>query len=75
MSFIDPNVYVIGSIAYDDLETPSGSRDNLLGGSAVYFSIAGSIFSKIGMIGTVGSDFKEKDIIEAYLSEKIDRKI
>jgi len=62
MSFIDPNVYVIGSIAYDDLETPSGSRDNLLGGSAVYFSIAGSIFSKIGMIGTVGSDFKEKDI-------------
>jgi len=62
MSFIDPDVYVIGSIAYDDLETPSGSRDNLLGGSAVYFSIAGSIFSEIGMIGTVGNDFKEDDI-------------
>ena len=60
MSYIDPSVYVIGSIAYDDLETPSGSRNDLLGGSAVYFSIAGSIFSKIGIIGTVGNDFNEK---------------
>lgn len=62
MSYIDPSVYVIGSIAYDDLETPSGSRNDLLGGSAVYFSIAGSIFSKIGIIGTVGNDFNEKEI-------------
>lgn len=62
MSSIDPNVYVVGSIAYDDLETPSGTRDSLLGGSAVYFSIAGSIFSKMGMIGTVGYDFRDKDI-------------
>lgn len=62
MSFTDPKVYVVGSIAYDDLETLSGSRDNLLGGSAVYFSIAGSIFSRIGIIGTVGNDFKDEDI-------------
>ena len=59
---IDPKVHVVGSIAYDDITTPEGSRENLLAGSAVYFSLAASIYSDISMIGTVGSDFYDKDL-------------
>ena len=41
----DPKVHVVGSIAYDDITTPVGSRSDLLAGSAVYFSLANSIYS------------------------------
>ena len=58
----DPKVHVVGSIAYDDITTPVGSKSDLLAGSAVYFSLANSIYSKVSMIGTVGSDFNEKDL-------------
>jgi cytidine kinase len=51
---------VVGSIAFDAVETPSGSRDRLLGGSAVHFSIAASQFAPTRIVGPVGDDFGEE---------------
>jgi sugar/nucleoside kinase (ribokinase family) len=48
---------VVGSIAFDAVETPSGSRDRLLGGAAVHFSIASSQFAETRIVGPVGDDF------------------
>lgn len=52
---------VVGSIAYDDVITLAGAKDNLFGGSSIYFSIAASNFSNVSIVGTVGNDFKESD--------------
>ena len=49
---------VVGSIAYDSLETPKGKRDKVLGGSASYFSTVASYFTKVGLVGVAGKDFK-----------------
>jgi sugar/nucleoside kinase (ribokinase family) len=51
---------VVGSIAFDAVETPSGSRDRLLGGSAVHFSIASSQFAPTRIVGPVGDDFGDE---------------
>jgi cytidine kinase len=51
---------VVGSIAFDSVETPSGSRDRLLGGAAVHFSIASSRFAETRVVGPVGDDFGEE---------------
>lgn len=48
---------VVGSIALDSVETPSETRDNVLGGSAVYFSYAASYFSSVRLVGVVGEDW------------------
>ena len=50
---------VVGSIGFDAVETPSGSRDRLLGGSAVHFSLASSLFAETRIVGPVGDDFGE----------------
>src|ERR671911_474389 len=51
---------VVGSIAFDAVETPSGSRERLLGGSAVHFSIASSQFAPTRIVGPVGDDFGDE---------------
>jgi cytidine kinase len=48
---------VVGSVALDSVETPSQRRDNVLGGSAVFFSYAASYFCSVRMVGVVGEDF------------------
>ncbi len=48
---------VVGSIALDSVETPNHKRDNVLGGSAVFFSYAASFFSKVHLVGAVGEDW------------------
>ncbi|MCH8327398.1 MAG: sugar kinase [Candidatus Marinimicrobia bacterium] len=50
----------VGSIALDTLETPTGSRKNLLGGSATYFSITTALFSPVNLVGIVGTDFPDE---------------
>lgn len=52
---------VVGSLAYDSIQTPSGKVDRTLGGSANYFSVAASLFSKVRVVGVVGSDYLETD--------------
>jgi sugar/nucleoside kinase (ribokinase family) len=52
---------VVGSIAFDAVETPSGSRDRLLGGSAVHFALASSQLAETRIVGPVGDDFGEEE--------------
>ena len=48
---------VVGTLAFDDVATPTGTRDGVLGGSATYFSVAASYFTRVGLVGVVGTDF------------------
>jgi hypothetical protein len=48
---------VVGSIAFDAVSTPFGSREKMLGGSAVHFSLASSFFTDVRVVGPVGDDF------------------
>ncbi len=52
---------VVGSIAFDAVETPSGSRDRLLGGAAVHFALASSQLAETRVVGPVGDDFGEPE--------------
>jgi sugar/nucleoside kinase (ribokinase family) len=55
------DILVVGSLAYDSIETPSGRVDRALGGSANYFSLAASLFAKVRVVGVVGEDYEESD--------------
>ena len=50
-------ITVVGSVAFDSIETPAGRRDRCLGGAATYFSLAASQFTKVRVIAVVGEDF------------------
>ena len=51
---------VVGSVALDCVETPTDKRDDVLGGSAVFFSYAASFFSPVRIIGAVGEDWPQE---------------
>ena len=48
---------VVGSVALDSIHTPFGETADALGGSAVYFSVAGSLLSPVKVVGVIGSDY------------------
>src|SRR4051812_24256252 len=52
---------VVGSIAFDAVETEAGTRDRLLGGAAVHFSLASSFLAPTRVVGPVGDDFTEEE--------------
>ena len=58
------SLLVVGSVAYDVVETPFGKCDKMLGGSASHFSIAASFFTNVSIVGVVGGDFTDYDIFE-----------
>ncbi len=51
------SLVVIGTVAFDSVKTPFGSREQTLGGSATYFSVAASFFAPVSMVAVVGEDF------------------
>lgn len=53
---------VVGSVAFDAVETPFGKRDRTLGGSATFFSSAASYFSAVRLVAVVGKDFPKEHI-------------
>ena len=55
------SILVVGSVAFDSVETPFGKADNVLGGSATYFSTAASYFSEVKLVAVVGEDFPDDD--------------
>jgi len=61
------SLVVVGSVAYDTIETPLGAREDCLGGSGTFFSLAASSFTKASVVAVVGEDFKPEDraILEA----------
>jgi sugar/nucleoside kinase (ribokinase family) len=54
------SLLVVGSIAFDSIETPNGSADNALGGTAAHGSFAASFFTKPRLVGVVGEDFPDE---------------
>jgi sugar/nucleoside kinase (ribokinase family) len=64
------SLLVTGSIGIDTVETPFGKRDDVLGGSAIYFAYAASFFTPVRLVGVVGEDaprmafdvFKGRDV-------------
>jgi sugar/nucleoside kinase (ribokinase family) len=52
---------VVGSIAFDAVTTPFGSREKMLGGAAVHFSLASSFFTDVRVVGPVGDDFGDAE--------------
>ncbi len=56
------SLLVVGSVAYDSVRTPHGSREGVLGGSATYFSLAASLFAPVGIVAVVGDDFADEDL-------------
>ncbi|HEX6466637.1 MAG TPA: PfkB family carbohydrate kinase [Terriglobales bacterium] len=55
------SIVVVGSVAYDAIQTPSGKVDRCLGGAATYFSLSASFFTKVRVVAIVGEDFTAKD--------------
>ncbi len=55
------SLLVVGSVAFDALETPFGKVDRTLGGAATYFSVAASFFTHVNLVAVVGEDFTKKD--------------
>ena len=64
------DIVVVGSIAFDDIETIKGNKKRLLGGSGTYFSLAASLFTKVHLIGIVGDDFNQS-YIDMFHSKSI----
>jgi sugar/nucleoside kinase (ribokinase family) len=54
-------ILVVGSVAYDSVSTAAGSREDVLGGSATYFSISASKFAPVAIVAVVGDDFRPQD--------------
>ncbi len=51
------SIVVVGSVAYDGVETPFGKVDRMLGGAATYISLSASYFAPVKLVGIVGEDF------------------
>jgi len=54
-------IAVVGSVAFDTIETPIGRAEDVLGGSATYFSLAASFFAPVHLVAVVGEDFPPSD--------------
>jgi len=65
------SILVVGSVAFDTVETPFGRAERVLGGSASFFSLAASFFAPVNLVAVVGSDFGEKEL-EAFRGRPID---
>ena len=59
------SLLVVGSVAYDAVETPFGKCEKMLGGSASHFSISASCFTDVSIVGVVGGDFEDQEVFES----------
>jgi sugar/nucleoside kinase (ribokinase family) len=62
------SLLVVGSVAYDALESPYGKVDRTLGGAATYFAVSASFFTHVNLVAVVGDDFHAND--EAILRKR-----
>lgn len=65
------SVLIVGSVALDSVQTPSGVVERALGGAAVYSSVAASFFSPVRVVGVVGEDFPAEHL-DYLVSRRID---
>lgn len=62
-TFVPMSLLVIGSVAFDAIETPFGKTDKIIGGAATYISLSSSYFTdKVQLVAVVGGDFPKEDI-------------
>jgi sugar/nucleoside kinase (ribokinase family) len=54
-------ILVVGSVAFDDLKTPTRSEGGVLGGAATYFALSASFFTPVNVVAVVGEDFTERE--------------
>src|SRR4051812_34153825 len=72
------SLLVTGSLGLDTIETPAGKRDDVIGGSAIYFAYAASFFTPVRLVGAVGEDapddfftvFKGRDVDTSGLERR-----
>jgi sugar/nucleoside kinase (ribokinase family) len=62
------SILCVGSVALDSVETPFGKAERVLGGSAVFFSAAATVFSPVRIVGVVGDDYPLEDL--GFLAER-----
>src|SRR5207237_4396601 len=55
------SLVVVGSVAYDGVETPHGRVERMLGGAATYIALSASYFTKVKIVAVVGEDFAQED--------------
>jgi len=65
------SLLVTGSIGIDTVETPAGRRDNIIGGSAIYFSYAASFFTPVRLVGVVGED-RPDELLKVFEGHEVD---
>ena len=57
------SLLVVGSVAFDAIETPFGKTDKIIGGAATFISLCSSYFTKnVNLVAVVGGDFPKDDI-------------
>jgi sugar/nucleoside kinase (ribokinase family) len=65
------SLLVVGSVAFDGLESPYGKVERTVGGAATYFAVAASMFTQVNLVAIVGDDFTSKDA-EVFKGRRID---
>lgn len=65
------SLLVVGSVAFDSVETPFGARERMLGGSATHFALAARFFTDVRVVGVVGEDFTDEHV-EVLASRGVD---
>jgi len=62
------SILIVGSVFFDDIQTPHGSAQRQLGGAATYFAVGASFFAPVQMVAAIGEDFPGEEI--DYLAER-----
>ncbi len=65
------SILVVGTVAFDSIETPFGVAERILGGSASYFALAASFFTSVRIVGVIGEDFPDEHL-ELFRRRNID---
>jgi sugar/nucleoside kinase (ribokinase family) len=65
------SILVVGTVAFDSIETPFGSAERILGGSASYFALGASFFAPVRIVGVIGEDFPQQ-YLELFRQKQID---
>ena len=65
------SILVVGTVAFDSIETPFGSAERILGGSASYFALGASFFAPVRIVGIIGQDFPQ-EYLDLFSQRQID---
>ncbi len=61
---MENKLLIVGTVAYDTIETPYGKRERVIGGSGVYASLSARLFGEVSLFSTIGDDYLEEDLLK-----------